>query len=194
MKINNSILFLILICLLPNIIKSQSEIEKEIEQLDKATEKVEKDASKSSIKKDKNDSDDEKTKIRKMTINADLNVLGGITCTKLTADSADISGSVHIAESLKAHDIKTDKLTTQILVTEKIVSPTGVLTLAGDLVINSDVAADGISMRGSSLVLEGVKQWGLFHHDDFETEESLDGWSMKRVSRCKEGGNNMLLY
>jgi hypothetical protein len=167
---------------------AESEIERKIATLDKAADSLQK----STIKSKDSGMDAEKT-TRKMTINADLQVIGGVTCNKVTADSAEISGNVNIARTLKANDIITDKLTTQTLVTEKIVSPTGVLTLAGDLVINSDVLADGITMRGSSLLLEGVKQFALVDHTDFESEASLDGWSIMRLSRCKEGGNNLII-
>jgi hypothetical protein len=187
MKIN-SILLIFTLLLLAGVIKAQSEIEKEIAILDKVISDVHTTANNSPIKSN----DEIKTKTRKMTINADLHVIGGVTCNKITAEAADISGNINIAQSLKANDIVTNKLTTETLVTEKIVSPTGVLTLAGDLVINSDVLADGITMRGSSFQLEGVKQWGLVEHDDFETEKSFEGWSDKRASRCKEGGKGFV--
>jgi len=60
------------------------------------------------------------------------------------------------------------------------------------VIINNDIMADTVSVRGSSFILEGVKQWGLVHHDDFESEASLEGWSDKRTSRCKYSKNTFL--
>jgi hypothetical protein len=129
-------------------------------------------------------------KQRKMTINSDLLITGSLTANTITCESSKINGTAQISKLLKASEIKTDKLTTNTIITERIVSPTGILTLSGDLVINNDVSADSIEMKGTSLILDNVRQWGLVHHDDFETEDSLDGWSDKRLSRCKEGGSS----
>ena len=38
--------------------------------------------------------------------------------------------------------------------------------------------------------MQSVKQWELKHHDDFENEKSLDGWSDKRTSHCLQNINN----
>jgi hypothetical protein len=133
----------------------------------------------------------ETSKQRKMTINSDLLVTGTLTANTITCESSKITGSAEISKLLKANEINTQKLTTNTIITERIVSPTGILTLVGDLIINNDVSADSIEMKGSSLIVDNVRQWGLVHHDDFETEESLDGWSEKRLSRCKEGGNSL---
>jgi hypothetical protein len=130
----------------------------------------------------------EPEKLRKMTINSDFHITGSLTANYISCESSTISGNLNVSKVIKSKEINAEKLTTNTLITEKIVSPTGVLTLSGDLVINNDVLADNIAVRGSSLILDNVRQWGLVHHDDFETDTSLDGWSDKRVSRCKEGG------
>jgi hypothetical protein len=134
---------------------------------------------------------DEKPK-KEMKVNSDFTVTGGITANKFYAESAKISGVTEIGHVLKANTINTEKITSQSLITDKIFSNTGVLTIEADLIINNDVMADTVSMRGTSFVLEGVKQWGLVHHDDFESEKSLEGWSDKRTSRCQQGGNTFL--
>jgi len=135
--------------------------------------------------------DKEKPK-KQMKINSDFIVTGGITANKFYAESAKISGTTEIGHVLKASSIQTNKITSKSVVTDKIISNTGVLTIEADLIINNDVMADTVSMRGTSFVLEGVKQWGLVHHDDFESEKSLQGWSDKRTSKCQHGGNTFL--
>jgi hypothetical protein len=159
-------------------------VNKEIEKkLEKRTE------SESESEASKGDSDKPK---KEMKINSDFTITGAVTATKFTADEAKITGNAHIGKTLKSSSINTDKITSQTLVSEKILSNTGVLTIEADLVINNDVLADTVSVRGSSFVLEGVKQWGLVHHDDFEDHKSLEGWSDKRTSRCKNGTNTFL--
>jgi hypothetical protein len=127
-----------------------------------------------------------------MKINSNLHILGSISANKAILETAEITGNARIGKTLHSKEITSDKLTTQTLITDRIVSPTGVITLEGDLIINNDVLADSVSLRGESFLLNGVKQFGLIHHDDFDTPKSLDGWSDKRISRCKEGGNAFL--
>jgi len=42
-----------------------------------------------------------------------------------------------------------------------------------------------VALKGTSFIVEGIKQWELKHHDDFENEDSLLGWSDQRTSRCE---------
>lgn len=193
------------------VIYNAAEINKEIEQIEKELNLIEQLSKIEQIKsidheiknandaKRINDSDSDhnasttSTKVnKKMSINSDLHVLGVLKAARITAETCKITGNTHIGRVLKANAISTEKLIVQTLVTERIISPTGVITIQGDLIINNDVMADSVSMRASSFIVENVKQWGLTHHDDFESEKSLDGWSDKRTSRCKEGGNTML--
>lgn len=129
---------------------------------------------------------------KELKINSDFTVTGGVTASKFYSEYAKISGNMQIEKSLKSNLINTEKITTQSLITERILSSTGVLTIEADLIINNDVMADTVNMRGTSFILEGVRQWGLVHHDDFETEKSLQDWSDKRTSRCKNGTNTFL--
>lgn len=56
------------------------------------------------------------------------------------------------------------------------------------MVINNNSQAERINVKtgDSSFTVEGVKQWKLNHHDDFESKDSLNGWSDKRTSRCNK--------
>lgn len=181
-------------------INSMNELEKQIillEQVSKIEEvkSITKELECAQRKSDVNSSkkqDSPKKPHKEMKINSNVHVTGSITANKFYSEEAKVTGNAHIGKTLKSSDIISDKITAQTLVTDRIISPTGVLTIEGDLIINNDVLADTVSMRGSSFIMEGVRQWGLVHHDDFETEKSLDGWSDKRTSKCKNGGNAFL--
>jgi hypothetical protein len=129
---------------------------------------------------------------KELKINSDFTVAGSVTATKFNSDFAKVSGNAQIENTLKSNIINTEKITSQSLITERIISTTGVLTIEADLIINNDVMAETVNMRGTSFVLEGVRQWGLVHHDDFESEKSLKDWSDQRTSRCKNGMNTFL--
>jgi hypothetical protein len=171
-------------------LKEQNSKIEEIQFIQTEIEQVAKRKAESQVKAEQ--SKEKQTPKKQMKINSDFTVTGGITANKFYAESAKISGSTEIGHILKASTIQTNKITSQSVVTDKIISNTGVLTIEADLIINNDVMADTVSMRGTSFVLEGVKQWGLVHHDDFESEKSLEGWSDKRTSRCQNGGNTFL--
>lgn len=133
-----------------------------------------------------------KPKQKTMTINSDLTVTNSITTDSLTCKSANITGQLDLQNKLTANLIQSDSINTKVIFVEQIQSPTGTLTINGNLIINNDITTETINMKGTSFILDGVTQWALVHHDDFETEKSLDGWSDKRTSRCREGGNTFL--
>ena len=54
------------------------------------------------------------------------------------------------------------------------------------IIKNNSHEADTVSLKGTSFISEGVKQWELKHHDDFESDNSLYGWSDKRTSNCNK--------
>ncbi len=127
-----------------------------------------------------------------MRINSNFAVTGEITGNKFYAEDAVLTGLTKIGTKLQSETITAKKVSAESIIIDKLLSKTGVLTIEADLVINNDISADSVNMRGTSFVLEGVRQWGLVHHDDFESEKSLDGWSDKRLSRCKNGKNSFL--
>jgi len=166
------------------------EQESKIEEIKSVSQEIDQQMAKRNT--NENSADESQNPKKGMKINSDFTITGGITANKFYAENAKLTGNTHIGQTLQANIINTDKLTAQTIVTDKIFSSTGVLTIEADVIINNDVMADTVSMRGSSFVLEGVKQWGLVHHDDFESEKSLDGWSDKRTSRCKNSKNTFL--
>ena len=57
------------------------------------------------------------------------------------------------------------------------------------MIINNDIFSES-NVNAKSFIVQGVKQWSLAHHDDFDTAKSLSGWSDKRTSKC---GDNTFL-
>jgi len=48
-------------------------------------------------------------------------------------------------------------------------------------------------LKASSLIVTGYDQWQLVHHDDYEDEKSLRGWSLVEVSSCEPVSRNKFL-
>ncbi len=65
----------------------------------------------------------------------------------------------------------------------------GVITINGDVIINNDIFSDS-NLNAKSFVVQGVKQWSLAHHEDFDN--IVEGWNDKRTNRCHENGNVFL--
>jgi hypothetical protein len=169
------------------------EQESKISEIKFVSKEIEKQVAKRKSSSDEQESSTVDDKHAKhMRINSNFKVTGGITANRFFAETAELTGNTRIGHKLQSNTINTDKLVAQTIVVEKLLSSTGVITIEADVIINNDIMANTISMRGASFVLEGVKQWGLTHHDDFETEKSLEGWSDKRVSRCKNSKNTFL--
>ena len=122
---------------------------------------------------------------KEMKINSNLFVTGNVTSGDLTANDVTISGTLIVGNLIKTKQIKSNSMTTNSLITEVIKSPTGVVTIQGDLILNNDVDTESLNVRATSFIVKDVKQWTLKEHDDFETKESLEGWSDKRTNRCK---------
>ena len=126
---------------------------------------------------------------KEMKINSNLFVTGNVTSGDITANDITVSGILEVRNLIKTKQLQSDAMETKTLTTEVIKSPTGVVTIQGDLVLNNDVTTDSINVRATSFIVQDVKQWTLNSHDDFESEKSLEGWSDKRTNRCK-GKNN----
>ncbi len=127
-----------------------------------------------------------------MRINSNLVVTGNIVSSDISSGNADITGNLEVSKLLKTNKLITETLNTKILSVESISSPTGVITIQGDLVLNNDISADTLNVKSTSFIVQDVKQWSLREHDDFESNNSLDGWSDKRTNKCKNGKNTFL--
>jgi len=127
-----------------------------------------------------------------MKINTNLHVTGKIFSGDIKADEAKISGNVEIEKLLQAKTLNSQSIEAKYLSVVTISSPTGVVTIQGDLILTNDISADNLNVRASSFIVQEVKQWSLREHDDFESEKSLEGWSDKRTNKCNNGKNTFL--
>jgi hypothetical protein len=127
-----------------------------------------------------------------MRINSNLHVTGNVISSGITAQEAKISGNIEVSNLIQAKKLDSESLQTKLLSVETISSPTGVVTIQGDLILTNDISADTLNVRATSFIVQEVKQWSLREHDDFESEKSLEGWSDKRTNRCNKGKNTFL--
>jgi len=77
------------------------------------------------------------------------------------------------------------------VIANEIRSSTGVITINGDVIINNDIFSDS-NVNAKSFLVQGVKQWSLTRHDDFDSAKSLEGWSDPRQSKCGDHWNSFL--
>jgi len=127
-----------------------------------------------------------------MRINSNLHVTGNIISSDITCDDAKITGNIEVSKLLKTKKLVSESIETKQLIVDIISSPTGVVTIQGDLVLNNDISAETLNVKATSFIVQDVKQWSLREHDDFESEKSLKGWSDKRTNKCKNGKNTFL--
>lgn len=127
-----------------------------------------------------------------MRINSNLHVTGNVISSEINAGEARISGNTEVSNLIQAKNVVSESLQTKLLSVETISSPTGVVTIQGDLILTNDISADSLNVRATSFIVQEVKQWSLREHDDFESEKSLEGWSDKRTNKCNNGKNTFL--
>lgn len=127
-----------------------------------------------------------------MRINSNLHVIGNVLSSDITAGEAKISGNVEVVKLIQSKKLVSESIQTKLLSVETISSPTGVVTIRGDLVLTNEISADNLNFRASSFIVQEVKQWSFKEHDDFESEKSLEGWSDKRTNKCNKGKNTFL--
>lgn len=60
------------------------------------------------------------------------------------------------------------------------------------MIIRNKVNAEKASIRSKSFILKDVRQWSLTHHDDFNSIEKLQGWSLNKTSKCGNSTNSFL--
>ena len=54
--------------------------------------------------------------------------------------------------------------------------------------INNDITSDS-SISAKSFIVKGIRQWALNHHDDFDNNTSLVGWSKNLTNNCSTSNN-----
>ena len=68
-----------------------------------------------------------------ISIKGDFSVNGKVTCDSIEADSIDTDGSVEIDSSLISDTISSTYISTESLTVSTITSPTGTLTIEGNI-------------------------------------------------------------
>eukprot|EP00742_Colponemidia_sp_Colp-10_P000217 GILJ01000245.1.p1 GENE.GILJ01000245.1~~GILJ01000245.1.p1 ORF type:complete len:317 (-),score=49.80 GILJ01000245.1:142-1092(-) len=124
-----------------------------------------------------------------VTINGDITVTGQLSCQTIKARNLTVMGTMTVTEQLNAAALKTDLLSTDAVEVATIRSPSGTVTVDGDLSITSVIAS---SVSASFLQMNGVVQWQLASHDDFDSLSSQVGWSRPDVSSCPGSPNKFL--
>ena len=134
---------------------------------------------------------------KSMKINNNLLIKGNITSGNVLAEQIKIIDNLYVKRTFSSNEIMTNMVASQTIILNELKSPTvfllimkqGVITIRGDVIINNDIFSD-TNINAKSFVVQGVKQWSLTHHEDFESD--LNGWTDKRTNRCHENGNIFL--
>jgi hypothetical protein len=121
---------------------------------------------------------------KEMKINSNLLVTGDISSGDFSTNEVIISGVLNVKNLIKTKQIKSNSMETKTLTTQVIKSPTGVITIQGDLILDNEVDSGSLNVRATSFIVKDVKQWTLNSHDDFDNEKSLEDWSDKRTNKC----------
>lgn len=124
-------------------------------------------------------------------INSNIIITGDLTANEVIVNELKATGNVIVEGESKAESVKVDKTNSNVVIVEKITPKDGTLTIEGNVVMTNELIGDQISIKGN-YALNGVKQWQLIKHDDFESESTLKGWSDQRVNKCKKGANSHL--
>ena len=111
-----------------------------------------------------------------ISINGDFEVAGQVTCASLEVQKVTSEGSIEIDSSLVAEDITTTYTTTESLTVSKITSPTGSITIQGNMNLFP------ASSTASSFL---QRSWQINHVESFK--DSISGWLNPVRKVCNEG-------
>lgn len=142
-----------------------------------------------------NETKNEQAIPKTMKINTDLIINGNIQSRQVNSKKLTVKEKGMIEGTLIATEVFTDQLFTETTYINSLISPNGIIVIDGDVMITNEITEEGqqnVHLKGDSFAIDGVKQFGVVHHDDFDSEESLDGWSNKKTNRCSKNGNAFL--
>lgn len=155
------------------------------------------------VSKTKEEKLDKKKKT--LTFKTDLKVSGNTEIDKFKTKELIAKGKSEIKGSLTTKTLNSNEITSNETETTSIISNTGILTIIGNIVIdeksfinkNEDSEINKkikskFNLNGDSYKVNGVKQWSVIQHDDFESKNSIKGWSQNKTSSCKKNGNVFL--
>eukprot|EP00743_Colponemidia_sp_Colp-15_P000323 GILK01000374.1.p1 GENE.GILK01000374.1~~GILK01000374.1.p1 ORF type:complete len:295 (-),score=33.87 GILK01000374.1:88-972(-) len=137
---------------------------------------------------------------RQATCNGDMRIANRLRVGSLVIPSgnAAIDGRLLVVGGIHAAMVDANSTSALVLSTGGIQSPTGSVMLQGFLQVTGDIRyGDSSFIQTDELLLNGVKQWNLVSHEDFE--QGAEGWRMKMhgqtgssgapTGSCVPGGN-----
>merc|ERR1711871_1148583 len=136
-----------------------------------------------------------KAKPGNVTINGDMGITGALKTKSIRSSALTVNGSITVTHAVRTEFLKADNTKSSVVETSTVSSPTGSVTLTGNLAMQNTVAG-GASLSAAfietdNLIQHGVKQWKLVAHDDFETEAkdwvSHEGSAFIQTSSCSAG-------
>jgi hypothetical protein len=113
--------------------------------------------------------------IASVAIDGDFEVQGSVDCVAIESYSIESEGSLTIDSSLTSETISSTYATTDSITVDTITSPTGTVTIQGNLNLSPS--------SGYSSFIETA--WKLSHSDSFEGFH--DHWSSDYMQECSQG-------
>lgn len=87
--------------------------------------------------------------------NKDIETTGQITSNSIATKELVVNGNAVFASILYSNTTITDSIQTKELSTQSISSPTGLITINGDVIITNEVTTDSVNLKTSSFVIKG---------------------------------------
>lgn len=122
--------------------------------------------------------------------NVDLAVNGSIRAHQVRAENLLVFGDVR-SSIIMGKTVTSSLVTADVLETPLIRSPTGTITIDGNLRLTGEsgspsAAGKPISFLSTNeIVVNGKKQWAQWAHDHFQN--TAEGWSHNQISSCARG-------
>jgi len=131
-------------------------------------------------------------KFKGVSFNKRLMVNGTLECKALETANLTVLGDVTVA-TMRSSRISTTLISADVVETGIIRSPTNTITIDGNLVLDGSNAG-ATSFLATEVIIGGVKQWRLLHHDDFEPDTNYSsGWDVTARGTCGSGSKDHFL-
>lgn len=126
--------------------------------------------------------------------NVDLAVNGSIRAHQIRAENLLVFGDVR-SSIVMGTTVTSSLVTADVLETPLIRSPTGTITIDGNLRLTGENAAGSTGgnysgkpisfLSTKEIMVNGKKQWAQWAHDHFQ--HTAEGWSHDQISSCAKG-------
>ena len=110
-----------------------------------------------------------------MVINSNLQVTSTLSANTITAKMLNGNGNVKILNSATSSSLSVNELKVTALSVEKIKPANGVLTINGNVILTND-----INLKGDSFAINGVEQWRMISHEDFEDNSKITNKELQK--------------